>query len=280
MHQRTVVQMTGLQLSNLAEPRTVEITKPERGQSIPVELDDNHSTKFDLSAVADENMTFVHAGTKLVIQFDNQSTIVADPFFDSSGKPFRYLDIELSGGRSVTGEQFAQLVSETVGQSVFLDDDRLPSGAHFDDPFVDPLFDGSIGPLPRGSSPLVQFEGGQQGPNLFADVGGLAPSQQILSTPTPTFTGSGAPGINIPAPGGAATQVFEAGLLVARGPGESAGSDAGNRTERRRPSRSPEPSPSPRRGQKQHDGRDPNGKSHLEPRMEAPGNTGKTPNEV
>jgi hypothetical protein len=74
----------------------------------------------------------------------------------------------------------------------------------------------------------VQFEGGQQGPNLFADVGGLAPSQQILSTPTPTFTGSGAPGVNIPAPGGAATQVFEAGLLVARGPGESAGSDAGN----------------------------------------------------
>ena len=82
MPQRTVVQTTGLQLSNLAEPRTVEITKPERGQSIPVELDDNHSTKFDLSAVADENMTFVHAGTKLVIQFDNQSTVVADPFFD------------------------------------------------------------------------------------------------------------------------------------------------------------------------------------------------------
>ena len=88
MPQRTVVQTTGLQLSNLAEPRTVEITKPERGQSIPVELDDNHSTKFDLTAVADENMTFVHAGTKLVIQFDNQSTVVADPFFEFVGQAF------------------------------------------------------------------------------------------------------------------------------------------------------------------------------------------------
>ena len=50
-----------------------------------------------------------------------------------------------------------------------------------------------------------------------------------LAHTTLTITlGDAAPtGIVIPAPGGADTQVFEAGLLASRGPGESAGSHAG-----------------------------------------------------
>jgi len=50
-----------------------------------------------------------------------------------------------------------------------------------------------------------------------------------LAHTTLTITlGDAAPtGIVVPAPGGADTQVFEAGLLASRGPGESAGSHAG-----------------------------------------------------
>src|SRR5437016_3423317 len=137
MNERVVVaQATSLQVANLVQPRVLKVTKPQSDQSITLDLD--LSAKLDLSAVADENMTFVHAGTKLVIQFDNQSTVIADPFFDSTGRPVADLNIELGGGRAVTGEQFAQLVSETVGQSALFDDDNiLPSGAHFNDPFID-----------------------------------------------------------------------------------------------------------------------------------------------
>ena len=52
MPQRTVVQPTGLQLSNLAEPLTVEITKAETRQSIAGELGDDHGTNPDPRVVA------------------------------------------------------------------------------------------------------------------------------------------------------------------------------------------------------------------------------------
>jgi hypothetical protein len=228
MNKRIVIEeAAALQVASLAQPRVLKITKPHGDQSIVLDLSDQ-SVKLDFSAIADEKMTFMQAGTRLVILFDNMSRVTADPFFDFSGKAISNLDVELGGGRAVNGEQFAQLFPITVAQSVLPDDDKiLPSGAHFDDPFIDPLFDGSIGPLPHGSSPLGQFGEGQQGPNLFAEVGGVAPSQQIFSAPTPTpaFAGSGAPVVSIPAPGGATTQVFEAGL----GPrgSEPAGSQAG-----------------------------------------------------
>ena len=131
MNQRVVVPSSGVQLSSLAPARIVEITKPERGQSIAVKLDGDHGTQLDLSAVAHESLQLAHTGTKLVIQFDNQSTVTADPFFDSSGKPFSQLDVSFGGGNVVSGEQFAALISSTVGQSQ-PDADKIPtSGADF-----------------------------------------------------------------------------------------------------------------------------------------------------
>src|SRR5207244_5456023 len=108
-------------------------------------------------------------------------------------------------------------VSETVGQSALFDDDNiLPSGAHFNDPFIDPLFDGSFGPLPHGSLSSALLGDGQGGSagmgDAFAAFGAVTPAQQIFSPPAPTFAGSGAPSVNIPAHGGATTQVSEAGL--------------------------------------------------------------------
>ena len=122
MNERVVVaQANNLQVASLAQPRIVKITKPQGDQSIVADLNHDYGAKLDLSAVANEKLTLVHVDTKLVILFDNQSTVTADPFFDSSGKPIADLHVELSAGRGVSGEQFAQLFSITDDQSVLPD---------------------------------------------------------------------------------------------------------------------------------------------------------------
>ena len=95
MNERIVVEhATKVQVANLAQSRTLKVTKPQGDQSIVLDLSDRNAT-FDLSAVADEKMTLVKVGPKLIILFDNQSTVTADPFFDFSGKPLANLDVEL-----------------------------------------------------------------------------------------------------------------------------------------------------------------------------------------
>src|SRR5262249_37403871 len=109
MNERIVVaQATALQLASLGQPRSLKVTKPQGDQPIVLDLSDE-STKLDFSALADEKMTLVKVGSKLVILFDNQSTITADPFFDFTGKPLSGLAVELGTGRAMSGEQFAQL---------------------------------------------------------------------------------------------------------------------------------------------------------------------------
>jgi len=109
MNERIIVEhATKVQIANLAQSRTLKVTKPQGDQSIVLDLSDRNAT-FDLSAVADEKMTLVKVGPKLIILFDNQSTVTADPFFDFSGKPLANLDVELGTGRAISGEQFAQL---------------------------------------------------------------------------------------------------------------------------------------------------------------------------
>jgi hypothetical protein len=80
MNERIVVEhATEVQVANLAQSRTLKVTKPQGDQSIVLDLSDRNAT-FDLSAVADEKMTLVKAGPKLIILFDNQSTVTVDPF--------------------------------------------------------------------------------------------------------------------------------------------------------------------------------------------------------
>ena len=154
MNERIVVEhATEVQVANLAQSRTLRVTKPQGDQSIVLDLSDRNAT-FDLSAVADEKMTLVKAGPKLIILFDNQSTVTVDPFFDFSGKPLANLDVELGAGRAVNGEQFAQLFSITEDQSVLRAAGIIPpSGANFHDASVDALPDG-LRPLA-----LLQHEG-------------------------------------------------------------------------------------------------------------------------
>jgi Bacterial Ig domain len=50
MSDRIAAQPAGLQLSNLGLPRTVEVTKPQRGESIAAELSDNNNARFSAAA--------------------------------------------------------------------------------------------------------------------------------------------------------------------------------------------------------------------------------------
>ena len=147
MNERIVVaQANSLRFASFARPHVVKVTKPQSDQAITLDLGHDHGTKLDLSALANEKLTLVHVDTKLVILFDNQSTVTAEPFFDLSGKPLADLNVELSAGRALNGEQFAQNFPITNDQSVLPGSDPS-SGADFHDVSIDAL--------PGSSSPLV-----------------------------------------------------------------------------------------------------------------------------
>ena len=46
-----------------------------------------------------EKITLVHIGEKLIILFDNQSTVTVEPFFDSRHDAWKQLSIEVAPGR-------------------------------------------------------------------------------------------------------------------------------------------------------------------------------------
>ena len=98
--------------------RIVKIGKPFSDQSVVVALSYDGSVKADLSAIAGEKITLVHIGEKLIILFDNKSTVTLEPFFDSTGKPLDSLTVEVSPGRNLTGAEFAALFPVTEDQSV------------------------------------------------------------------------------------------------------------------------------------------------------------------
>src|SRR5690349_7036024 len=146
---------------------------------------------FQLTSLAPEEITALgHDQPQTADPGASQIPATVDPLFNASGKPLGDLSVELSGGRSATPEQFAPVTAATDGQSVLSDDDKfLPSGAHFSDPFIDPLPEALLGPLPRGASSRGMFGDAQDGAGLgdsFAGLSGAAHAQQVFSTPTPS----------------------------------------------------------------------------------------------
>jgi T1SS-143 domain-containing protein len=123
--------------------RTIKLAKPADNQAQTVFLGYDQKFKLDLSAIANEKITFVHVGERLIILFDNQSTLTIDPFFDSAGAPRNNIAFDVNG-REIDGSQFAATFPITNDQSV------LPaagdaaggspaSGANFGDATVDPF---------------------------------------------------------------------------------------------------------------------------------------------
>ena len=116
--------------SNGAAPsRIYKLTKPLTDQEVIVNLGYDQKVKVDFSAIADEKITLVHVGEKLIILFDNQSTVTVEPVFksraDGLGNETRDdITVEMAPGRDISVNEFATLFPITTDTSV------LPAADH------------------------------------------------------------------------------------------------------------------------------------------------------
>src|SRR5690242_2679627 len=95
-----VAQATGVSGSNNATPvRIFKLTKPLTDQAVTVNLGYDQKVQLDFTSIANEKITLVHVGEKLIILFDNKSTVTVEPFFDSRHDALNNLSIEVAPGR-------------------------------------------------------------------------------------------------------------------------------------------------------------------------------------
>src|SRR3954467_68935 len=140
-----VAQASGTAGSNNNSPtRVFKLTKPLTDQAVIINLGYDQKVQVDFSAIANEKITLVHVGEKLIILFDNQSTVTVEPFFDSRHDALQNLTIEIAPGRDLSVTEFASTFPITTDQSVLPaagngNGNAQASGAHFDNPAVDPL---------------------------------------------------------------------------------------------------------------------------------------------
>src|SRR4051794_40809082 len=140
-----VAQATGAGNSNNNTPvRIFKLTKPLTDQAVVVNIGYDQKAKVDFSGIANEKITLVHVGEKLIILFDNKSTLTVEPFFDSRHDGLNNLAIEVAPGRDVSVSEFASLFPITTDQSVLPaagdgNGNAQASGANFSPSSVDPL---------------------------------------------------------------------------------------------------------------------------------------------
>src|SRR6187401_1544753 len=98
--------------------RIYKLTKPLTDQEVMVNLGYDQKVKVDFSAIANEKITLIHVGEKLIILFDNQSTVTVEPFFKSRNDPRQNITIEMAPGREISVGEFANLIPITTDTSV------------------------------------------------------------------------------------------------------------------------------------------------------------------
>lgn len=143
-----IAQLSGsTPANNAAPPRIYKLTKPLGDQAVVVNLGYDQKVKVDFSAIANEKITLVHVGEKLIILFDNKSTVTVEPFFDSRNDGLDNMAIEVAPGREVTVNEFASLFPITTDQSVLPaageSGNAQASGANFSNSAVDGLGTGN-----------------------------------------------------------------------------------------------------------------------------------------
>ena len=149
-----VAQAGGISTSSTTSTpvRIYKLTKPLTDQAVMVNLGYDQKVKIDFSAIANEKITLVHIGEKLIILFDNESTVTVEPFFksraDGLGDETRdEITVEMAPGRDISVKEFATLFPITTDTSVLPAADRdgnsngnaQASGAYFSPYSVDPL---------------------------------------------------------------------------------------------------------------------------------------------
>ena len=115
-----VAQLSGSTTSvgNSAPTRIFRLSKPLGDQAVVVNLGYDQKAKVDFSAIANEKITLVHVGDKLIILFDNKSMVTVEPFFDSRHDSLGNLTVEVAPGREVSVNEFASLFPITTDQSI------------------------------------------------------------------------------------------------------------------------------------------------------------------
>jgi T1SS-143 domain-containing protein len=111
-----MAQFSGSPPQAIAAPKQLKVEKPQGGQAVTVHVD-GHS-RIDFSDVASEKLTFVRVGDRLIVLFDNQSTVTLEPVFDPSGHPLADISFEMAPDRTFSGDQFAELFPITTDQSI------------------------------------------------------------------------------------------------------------------------------------------------------------------
>ena len=163
-----LAQLAGSSPQTTASSKTVKLEKPQNGGSLTVHLDGQ--IQLDFSDIASEKLTFVRVGDKLIVLFDNQSTVTIEPVFGPDGHPLADIAFEMAPDRSLTGDQFASLFPITTDQSVLPAAGTpgapgVAAGAHFSDATVDALSTGTALALLTGENtgstfgPFVQAAG-------------------------------------------------------------------------------------------------------------------------
>src|SRR3977135_4756047 len=85
--------------------RVIAVNKPQGQQAITLHLDG--SVKLDLSAIANEKITLVHLGDRLIILFDNNAQVTFEPFYGDNGQPLADITVGLGPGGDVPSRDFA-----------------------------------------------------------------------------------------------------------------------------------------------------------------------------
>src|SRR5258706_3863988 len=139
-----VAQASGTGNSNNASPaRICKLTKPLADQSVVINLGYEQKVQVDFTAVANEKITLVHIGEKLIVLFDNQSTVTVEPFFASRHDSLGNLTIQVAPGRDLSVSELAStfaITTNTSGRPASgTDGNAQASGGNFLPDVVDPL---------------------------------------------------------------------------------------------------------------------------------------------
>jgi T1SS-143 domain-containing protein len=166
-----VAQLQGVSQAG-GTPRLVKLEKP--GSGAAVTLDVSGRTVLDFSDIANEKLTFVRIGDRLIVLFDNQSTISVEGVFGADGQPVAGLTFEMAPDRMFNGQDFV------AGFPISEDPTILPAagvGGNGGPPTGANFSDASVVGLAPGPAPLGLLAG--------EDFGGTLTTQLGTSNPQP-----------------------------------------------------------------------------------------------
>ncbi|QIG98979.1 DUF5801 repeats-in-toxin domain-containing protein [Bradyrhizobium sp. 6(2017)] len=200
-----VAQATGTGNSTNSAPiRIYKLTKPLTDQAVVINLGYDQKAKVDFTSIANEKITLIHVGEKLIILFDNQSTVTVEPFFDSRADGQGNITIETAPGRDISVQEFTSLFPISTDTSVLPAADNggnsngnaQASGADFRPFAVDPLAPPPLNVLaPQEELPL-SAPGGQPTGTQQASFQPNEPTAPPTISP-PTISGGLVPSLTV-----------------------------------------------------------------------------------